>query len=606
MDRRPCAPPTPSLSSVRRAWIRIRIRIRQILLPEQTRRYARYRRWRDAVIAWYLGPVDARPMPMPALPGAAGEQLSVVVLAVDATPMLAQAVESLVRQRPRPEIVVVNSGRPGAADHVHCIDPDITVIECGRRLFPGAARNIGIRASHGRYVAFLAADCLARPGWVAHRLAAHLAGAAVVSTPLVNPYPLNPFASATQVLLFSSRLPGTPARLRRHYGCSYARELFERHGFFRSDLRTAEDSEFNGRLGKDVCVRFVPAARTAHRNPRTPWRFLRELFLRGRRSALAYRGRGSRITPEQVAEDARTRLPQLVRAAFAATPGPGWPSLIWGLPWLWLGTRAYMRGARSVLRRPARMSSQAADGHALMALLQLRNDRRFVADYLENLAPHVDGILVLDDGSDDGGPELLETHPKVREILRLVPRATHRWDELRNRRLLVDAAGRHRARWIIAVDADERVERDFRRKVDAVIANAEREGVMALQVQLRELWDAPDQYRADGVWNRKSIARLFRHRHDHDFGTMSLHGHWAPLNSRPPNRHFPLADLILYHQRMIHAEDRQRRRDRYNALDPERKLQKIGYDYLADPAGMVLQKLPAGREYVPLRAPPPP
>jgi glycosyltransferase involved in cell wall biosynthesis len=576
------------------------------LLPLGTPRYERYSRLRDALISWYLGPPDARRGPLPSLPEAAGSDLSVVVMAIDAPPSLAEAVESLVRQHPRPEIIVVNSGTEGAAQRIRHLDPAITVIECRRRLLPGATRNVGIAAGHGRYVAFLAADCIAQPGWVAHRLSVHRAGADVVSTPVMNLYPLNPFASASHVLLFSTRLPGTPAKQRQHFGCSYARELFGRHGLFRSDLRTSEDTEFNARLGKDARIRFVAAARTGHRGPRTPWGFLRDQFLRGRRSALAYAALGGKISPEQVARDAGGRLPRLRRAAFVATPGSDWFSLAIALPWLWLGTRAYMRGALSARHRPSPKSATAAtEGHALLALLQLRNDRRFVDDYLENLAPHVDAILVLDDGSDDGGPEILAAHPKVKEILRLPARGPHRWDELRNRRLLIDAAGRHGAQWIIVVDADERVECDFRYKVDAIIASATRDGKMAFQVSVRELWDAPDQYRVDGVWNRKSNARLFRYRQDHDFGTLSFHGHWAPLNSRPPNRHFPLATLNIYHQRMIHAADRQRRRDRYVALDPERKLQKIGYDYLTDPTGMQLEKLPAGREYVPMRTPPP-
>lgn len=595
-------PPKTSLSRVRRTWIQIR----QILLPLGTPRYERYRVLRDAVIAWYLGPAEARPIATPSVPDAVETDLSVVVLSVHASPHLADAVESLVRQCPRPEIIVVNSGTPGAAARIRHLDPAITVIECRARLLPGAARNVGIAASHGRYIAFLASDCIAQPGWVAHRMAAHRAGAPVVSTPVVNLYPLNPFASASHLLLFSTRLPGTPGTMRRHYGCSYARSLFLHHGGFRNDLRTGEDTEFNSRLGKGTDIRYVPAARTAHRNPRTPWRFLDDQFLRGRRSALKYIAVGSKATPQYVADNARTRVPPLVRAAFAATPGPGWPSLIWGLPWLWAGTCAYARGALSAGRQTARVTHPStAAGRALVALLQLRDDRRFLADYLENVAPHVDGILVLDDGSRDGGPESLAGHPKVLEVLRLAPRETHCWDELRNRRLLVDAAQRHGARWLIAIDADERVEQDFRRKVDEVIARAEREGVMALQVQVRELWDAPDQYRVDGVWRQKSNARLFRFRHDHDFGTKSLHGHWAPINSRPPNRHFPLADLIVYHLRMVHAEDRRRRRDRYLALDPDRQHQAIGYEYLTQTDGLVLEKLPAGREYVPLRAPPP-
>ena len=39
---------------------------------------------------------------------------------------------------------------------------------------------------------------------------------------------------------------------------------------------------------------------------------------------------------------------------------------------------------------------------------------------------------------------------------------------------------------------------------------------------------------------------------------------------------------------------------RYLALDPDRQWQAIGYEYLVDSAGLVLETLPPGREYEPL------
>ncbi|MDX8451038.1 hypothetical protein, partial [Mesorhizobium captivum] len=41
------------------------------------------------------------------------------------------------------------------------------------------------------------------------------------------------------------------------------------------------------------------------------------------------------------------------------------------------------------------------------------------------------------------------------------------------------------------------------------------------------------------------------------------------------------------------------RRDLYNLLDPDRRLQQVGYDYLADETGAVLEAIPPGRDYFP-------
>ncbi|TIW19796.1 MAG: hypothetical protein E5V65_09705 [Mesorhizobium sp.] len=50
---------------------------------------------------------------------------------------------------------------------------------------------------------------------------------------------------------------------------------------------------------------------------------------------------------------------------------------------------------------------------------------------------------------------------------------------------------------------------------------------------------------------------------------------------------------------MIEPKRRGARRDLYNHLDPDSRLQKIGYDYLADESGAVLEAIPAGRDYFP-------
>ncbi len=43
----------------------------------------------------------------------------------------------------------------------------------------------------------------------------------------------------------------------------------------------------------------------------------------------------------------------------------------------------------------------------LIALLQARNEERFLPGWLENVTPAVDGFIALDDGSDDRTADLL-------------------------------------------------------------------------------------------------------------------------------------------------------------------------------------------------------
>jgi glycosyltransferase involved in cell wall biosynthesis len=231
----------------------------------------------------------------------------------------------------------------------------------------------------------------------------------------------------------------------------------------------------------------------------------------------------------------------------------------------------------------------------LLALLAVRDGMRHLPGLIRNVAPQVDGIVALDDGSRDGSAELLAECDAVLELLRVSPDRPD-WDEVGNHQALVAAAHRHAAEWILCVDADERLERDFRDRAERVIRRGRLLGYSAYAVRLRDLWDEPDRYRVDGIWRHKAVARLFRAREDHEFDPRPLHALKAPLQARRRGR-FPLADLNLYHLGMLHPEDRAARRRRYEVADPGRRWQPIGYEYLTDLRGLKVQRIPVGRGY---------
>jgi glycosyltransferase involved in cell wall biosynthesis len=211
-------------------------------------------------------------------------ELACVVLSFRNQPGLVEAVRSVVRQEPRAEVVVVNSGGGGAAATLAAAGLDVPVVERQERLYPGAARNLGIEATEAPYVAFLASDCRAEPGWVSGRLKGHLNGAPAVATAITNPCPDSRIANAAYLRMHHKRMPETPPDRRLHYGASYDRRLFARFGRFREDLREGEDTEFNRRNGGEFPIAWSGEVRTSHRYPEELGALLRDQYARGRRT----------------------------------------------------------------------------------------------------------------------------------------------------------------------------------------------------------------------------------------------------------------------------------------------------------------------------------
>lgn len=232
----------------------------------------------------------------------------------------------------------------------------------------------------------------------------------------------------------------------------------------------------------------------------------------------------------------------------------------------------------------------------LVALLAVRNEMRFLPGYLANVAPQVDGIVALDDGSTDGSAEYLAARPEVLEVVRIAPGRTE-WDEAGNYQRLVRAALRHKPDWLISLDADERLERCFRGRAERTIRRGARLGISAYAVRMLELWGSVEHARVDGLWGKKAPARLFRARVDHVFDQRPLHATKAPLQARFLGS-FVRADLLVYHLRMVDPADRAARRERYLAADPTCRWQpRIGYDYLTDEAGLRLRRVSRRRGF---------
>lgn len=223
----------------------------------------------------------------------------------------------------------------------------------------------------------------------------------------------------------------------------------------------------------------------------------------------------------------------------------------------------------SVVHRPRDGAAEGAP--RVLAVFSYRYDAHLVPDLLENLAPATDGWVAFDDRRGDGVFS----------------------DEVARRFALLAAAREAGADWALAVDPDERFEASLAAEMPRLTALA---APIAWVFPLRELY-SPAAYRVDGVWGEKRQARL-----------LWLGGGLAePFPSRlhsswhwfVPSVELRDAPCNLYHLKMIEPRRRRARVRLYNALDPGRRHQQIGYDYLADETGLRLETIPVGRGYRP-------
>lgn len=206
----------------------------------------------------------------------------------------------------------------------------------------------------------------------------------------------------------------------------------------------------------------------------------------------------------------------------------------------------------------------------LFAAFAYRFDAQLVPDMLQNI-DFVDGFVFHDDRKNEA-----------------------QWyHEGRVRNELIEKARRAGADWLLCVDPDERFEKSAGKKIRKLIERTNSDVIYGFH--FRELW-TPETYRCDGVWNNKTKFVLFPIKDGQQFDNLPVHSNWNPINQEYKR---VLTNINLYHLKNIDPKNRSARAELYNSLDPNKEIQPIGYDYLADETGLKTKKVPASRLYTP-------
>lgn len=160
------------------------------------------------------------------------------------------------------EVIAVVSGDDGTAEYLTSHHPGVRVVRSKRRLHPGAARNAGIDASRGAYIAFLPDDGLADRKWLRLRAAKHDQGYPLVSGAISNATPRSLVGTAGYYVEYAASMPvdGLLEQQMIPHTLSYDRSVFARVGRFPEVDHPGEDTLLNAQ-----CIRAGLAVAYEHR-----------------------------------------------------------------------------------------------------------------------------------------------------------------------------------------------------------------------------------------------------------------------------------------------------------------------------------------------------
>ena len=262
------------------------------------------------------------------------------------------------------EVIVVRSGDKGCEDTLVERFPQVQLVRSDQRMYPGPARNAGLKRARGDYVAFVPDDCVVAPDWLRRRLDKHREGNALVGGSITNGNPESMVGTANYFLEYTALMPSEAllAEQAIPHVVSFERGVFDRHGLYPEDADAGEDTIFNQRcLDAGETLAFEPRAAIAHRN------------LTGLRESAVHAAAHGRGLVQAVNEGHYTSAvasPDQSPMAAALRLLVVFPS--WGLA---LRTRRLLRHQRPALRRFVPLMPLIAGGLAITGWGALREWR---------------------------------------------------------------------------------------------------------------------------------------------------------------------------------------------------------------------------------------
>jgi glycosyltransferase involved in cell wall biosynthesis len=198
----------------------------------------------------------------------------------------------------------------------------------------------------------------------------------------------------------------------------------------------------------------------------------------------------------------------------------------------------------------------------VIAALRIQNEARWIERVINSVLPLCSQVLIFDDHSTDQTPFLCASMPKTS----VFDSPFSGLNEARDKNYLLAKCQEQKPDWIIWIDGDEILSPASHNAITDNLYSPKQ----CMSFRVKYLWDREDQVRTDGVYGDFRRQSMFR----------PITG--AKFLGEAPGFHtgnvpqalwrsclYPEVDLL--HLGYLHSEDRVRKYEWYNRVDPKNK-----------------------------------
>ncbi len=236
----------------------------------------------------------------------------------------------------------------------------------------------------------------------------------------------------------------------------------------------------------------------------------------------------------------------------------------------------------------------------MIAMYRIKNESRWIKQSLESISEICKEIVILDDGSTDDTVKICENFPQVVDIH---SQNDLPFDETRDKNTLLRMALSRDPDFILTLDGDEMIMPNSKQYLFYEL-NVLYPNVNLFEFKELYVWDKPNQYRCDGVFNNTWSKKLFRLKEQPEnlqFGRTDFPGnaHCAAFPNNLIGKNQTVKSKIkVLHYGYYDEELRRKKYDFLTKLDPN-NIDFDGYKHIfsgnskfAGPNGMEFKIIP--------------